>query len=106
MLSLCEAEIIGKSFIFNSMSPNEIIEFCNSGVCERKSFSKGDVSGDSRVDSVDASAILKEYSLISSGKNGTFTEQQSIAADWNGDDHIDSVDASAILAKYAELQTL
>ena len=46
------------------------------------------------------------YSLISSGKNGTFTEQQSIAADWNGDDHIDSVDASAILAKYAELQTL
>lgn len=42
MLSLCEAEIIGKSFIFNSMSPNEIIEFCNSGVCERKSFSKGE----------------------------------------------------------------
>lgn len=120
-VKIISTDAIGKRYDIRSDSSENIADFAITGEIDSaaevyakaqgmaftiKSFSKGDVSGDSRVDSVDASAILKEYSLISSGKNGTFTEQQSIAADWNGDDHIDSVDASAILAKYAELQTL
>lgn len=68
--------------------------------------SKGDVNGDGRVDSVDASAVLAEYALISSGKKGSFTAEQAAAADWNGDGNTDSVDASAILAEYARLQSL
>ena len=67
---------------------------------------RGDVNGDSKVDSVDASAVLAEYALLSSGKKGKFTEEQSKAADWNSDGNIDSVDASAILAEYARVQTL
>lgn len=69
-------------------------------------FIKGDVNGDKRVDSVDASTVLKEYSVISSGGKASFTEEQSEAADWNADRRVDSVDASAILAEYARLQTL
>ena len=66
----------------------------------------GDVNGDKRIDSVDASNVLKEYSILSSGGISTFTKAQCEAADWNGDDRVDSVDASAILAEYARLQTL
>ena len=68
--------------------------------------SQGDVNGDGKVDSVDASAVLAEYALLSAGKNGKLTEKQSKAADWNSDGNIDSVDASAILAEYARVQTL
>ena len=68
--------------------------------------SQGDVNGDGKVDSVDASAVLAEYALLSAGKKGKLTEKQSKAADWNSDGNIDSVDASAILAEYARVQTL
>lgn len=120
-VKIISTDAVGKRYDIRSDSSVNIPDFAITGEIDSaaedyakaqgmaftiKSFSKGDVSGDSHVDSVDASAIMKEYSLISSGKKGTFTEQQSAAADWNGDDHIDSVDASAILAKYAELQTL
>ena len=67
---------------------------------------RGDVNGDGKVDSVDASAVLSEYALLSAGKKGKLTEEQSKAADWNSDGNIDSVDASSILAEYARLQTL
>ena len=69
-------------------------------------YEKGDVNGDNCVDSVDASTVLKEYALASSGQESIFDEHQSTAADWNGDNNIDSVDASAILSEYAKLQTL
>lgn len=67
---------------------------------------RGDVNGDGKVDSVDASTVLAEYARLSSGGKGRFTEEQSRAADWNGDEKVDSVDASAILAEYARVQTL
>lgn len=66
----------------------------------------GDVNSDGKTDSVDASAILAEYALVSSGKNGKFTAEQSKNADWNGDGKVDSIDASSILKEYARLQTL
>ncbi|MCR4795526.1 MAG: leucine-rich repeat protein [Ruminococcus sp.] len=68
--------------------------------------SRGDVNSDGKIDSVDASAVLAEYALLSSKGKGRFTEAQSKAADWNGDEKVDSVDASAILAEYARVQTL
>jgi hypothetical protein len=69
-------------------------------------ITKGDVNGDNCIDSVDASVVLKEYSLASSGQESILTDDQKKAADWNGDDKTDSVDASAILAEYARVQTL
>lgn len=69
-------------------------------------ITKGDVNGDNCIDSVDASAALKEYSLASSGKESILTDDQKKAADWNGDNKIDSVDSSAIMAEYARVQTL
>ena len=45
---------------------------------------------------------MREYALVSSGKDSTFTDKrQALAADVNGDGRADSVDASAILAYYA-----
>lgn len=61
----------------------------------------GDVNNDGRIDSVDASAILREYSMTSSGSGSEFDGAQTSAADVNGDGRIDSVDASTILAYYA-----
>lgn len=65
-------------------------------------FTLGDINGDKRIDSVDASGILAEYALISSNSaGGTFTEAQKKAADVDKNGKIDSVDASRILAYYA-----
>lgn len=61
----------------------------------------GDINNDGRIDSVDASAILREYSIISSGNGSEFDGNQASAADVDGDGKIDSVDASAVLAYYA-----
>ena len=64
----------------------------------------GDVNDDKRTDSVDASMILKQYALLSTG-SGNFTDKQKKAADVNTDGLIDAVDASNILAYYTYLST-
>ena len=64
----------------------------------------GDVNDDKRADSVDASMILKQYALLSTG-SGNFTDKQKKAADVNTDGLIDAVDASNILAYYTYLST-
>lgn len=61
----------------------------------------GDIDGNGVVDSADATAVLAEYSLMSTGEDGEFTPQQKAAADVNGDRIIDSNDASKILAYYS-----
>ncbi|MCQ2468944.1 MAG: dockerin type I domain-containing protein [Ruminococcus sp.] len=61
----------------------------------------GDVNGDKKVDSRDASAVLIEYAKSSTVAGGSFTETQKLAADINGDKKVDSRDASAILLYYA-----
>ncbi|MDE5582876.1 MAG: leucine-rich repeat protein [Ruminococcus sp.] len=68
-------------------------------------YNNGDVNFDGFVDSVDSSAVLLEYSLMSTGNSGTFSDFQRIPADFNNDGFIDSVDASLILMEYAILQT-
>lgn len=65
----------------------------------------GNVNGDSLIDPNDATAILAEYSKISTGAEGTLSESAKKAADVNADDIIDSNDASAILSYYSYIST-
>ena len=65
----------------------------------------GDVNGDMKVDSRDASLILGYYSNVSTGSDGGFTNSQESNADVNSDSKIDSKDASAILAYYSFIST-
>ncbi len=65
----------------------------------------GDVNTDDAVDSVDASIILKAYSLKSTGHKLELTDEQFEKADANGDQAVDSVDASLILMYYAAYST-
>ena len=63
---------------------------------------KGDVTGDGIIDAVDASAVLTEYALISTGSPLSFNAEQNIAADYDDNGTANAVDASLILEKYAE----
>ena len=73
---------------------------------EGSSASKlGDVNGDGAVDAKDASAILAEYSRLSTNADPTFIDAQKKAADVNNDGNTDAKDASAILAYYSFLST-
>ncbi|MDE5853695.1 MAG: N-acetylmuramoyl-L-alanine amidase [Ruminococcus sp.] len=65
----------------------------------------GDVNGDKIINASDASCILKEYSIVSTGGETTFSDKLKKAADINSDDIIDSADASSILAFYSYLST-
>ena len=68
-------------------------------VCWRKKC------GDCKIDSSDAPLILIEYSIISTGGMGTFSESVKKLADVNKDGAIDSKDASAILSYYSYVST-
>ena len=65
----------------------------------------GDVNMDNSVNASDASLILTEYALISTGNTATFTLKQNDAADVNGDKEINAIDASLVLAYYAHTST-
>ncbi len=65
----------------------------------------GDVNVDNMVDAVDASFILQEYALLSTGNSGNFTDIQKSIADINSDGMIDAVDASLVLQYYAYIST-
>ena len=68
-------------------------------------YSTGDVNGDKDINSLDASDVLAEYARISTGRTGTFNEDQKKAANVNFDDEINASDASLILAYYAYSST-
>lgn len=65
----------------------------------------GDVNGDGKVDSSDASLVLAEYAQLSTGKNSVLSETAAKLADLNKDGKIDSSDASMILAYYSHVST-
>lgn len=65
----------------------------------------GDVNGNGIVDASDASCILEEYSILSTGGEPTFSDELKKASDVNSDGMIDSSDASEILAFYSYLST-
>lgn len=64
------------------------------------SYCLGDVNNDGSINSTDASLVLEQYGLLSTGKNATITENQLKAGNVNDDSSVDSSDASAILAYY------
>ena len=64
-------------------------------------YTLGDVNKDGQINSLDASSILKYYSLISTSKDGGYNDNQKLAADVDHDCLINAVDASIILAYYA-----
>ena len=49
--------------------------------------------------------ILVQYTYLSTGESGTFTEAQAAAADINGDGMIDSSDATLVLIYYSYIST-
>lgn len=65
----------------------------------------GNPNGDSLIDASDATEILAEYSRLSTGGAGNFTDAKKKAADVTGDGNIDSNDASSILAYYSYAST-
>ena len=58
----------------------------------------GDVNGDGKVDSIDATLVLQHYANINQ-----LSEDAQTAADVNQDGKADSIDATLILQKYAGL---
>ncbi|MBQ8960044.1 MAG: leucine-rich repeat protein [Ruminococcus sp.] len=62
----------------------------------------GDLDGDTRIDSSDASAVLVEYAAIQTGAEPSVDKS---IGDVNGDGYIDSSDASDILQYYSFTQT-
>lgn len=72
-----------------------------------KNVSDGDINGDSEINAVDASLILREYAMLSSGTHtGSFSEAQTKAADIDENGLIDAVDASRVLSYYAYVSTI
>ncbi|MBR6385613.1 MAG: hypothetical protein IKS03_05800 [Ruminococcus sp.] len=65
----------------------------------------GDIDDNGTIDSIDASAILKEYSLTSTQKEPTFSNVQKKFADTDGNGTVDSSDASLVLKYYAYTST-
>ena len=65
----------------------------------------GDVNKDGMVDASDASLVLVEYAILSTGGDKTLTGELEIVADVNSDGTVDASDASLILSFYAFLST-
>lgn len=65
----------------------------------------GDLNGDGKIDSFDASLVLGAYASFSSGKGYNLEESQIKAADVNHDGIIDSSDSSRILEYYAKVSS-
>jgi len=65
----------------------------------------GDVNKDGLIDAIDATLVLAEYALLSTGDESTFDVAQANSANINTDDYIDAVDATHILSYYAYLST-
>ena len=72
---------------------------------ETGDLSLGNVNYDARIDASDASSVLVEYSLLSTGRVGNFNAEQNKSADVNFDGRIDASDASTILVYYSYVST-
>lgn len=67
---------------------------------DKITYSTGDVNGDGIVDGIDATLVLRAYTLIIAGQNCDFSDEQMVAADINGDSIVDGIDATHILRYY------
>jgi hypothetical protein len=91
-----------KGSTLEKMAKDEKIKFV--ALDEENNESLGDTNGDGKVDSVDASYILKAYSEFSTG-TAQPTEEQLACCDITNDGKIDSVDASKVLSYYSAVST-
>jgi hypothetical protein len=64
----------------------------------------GDLNGDGKIDSVDASNLLQAYAVFATGQAQP-TEHELAVSDVNYDGKIDSVDASKVLSYYAYISS-
>ena len=83
--------------LFKGDTPN----IQNIFMLSRSKLELGDPTGDSMIDARDASFVLAEYSLLSTGGASHLTTVEKTAADANKDGQIDSKDASLMLGMYA-----
>lgn len=67
--------------------------------------SLGDADGDGKVDASDATSILVNYSILSTGGISELTDQLMKAADVNEDGKVDSSDATYALQYYSYTST-
>ena len=67
---------------------------------ETQATTLGDVNGDGRIVSVDASNILASYAVFSTGQASPTTKEIA-SSDVNSDGKVDSIDASKVLSFYA-----
>lgn len=61
----------------------------------------GDVNFDGTIDAIDASLVLTDYAETATGKSGSFSDVQKIAADVDENTENNALDASYILSYYA-----
>lgn len=66
----------------------------------------GDVNRDRLIDAGDASAVLAEYSVMSTGSEGTFGGYKLYSGDYDHNGVIDASDATDILVEYSRLSTI
>lgn len=66
----------------------------------------GDVNRDGFINAADASDVLAEYSLMSTGNAGSFGGYKLYTGDFDRNGRIDASDATAILLEYSRLSTL
>lgn len=64
----------------------------------------GDINCDGFINSVDASIVLYEYSILSIGEKSTFDQYQQYVGDYSKDSVIDAIDSALILQEYTRLQ--
>lgn len=69
------------------------------------SFMLGDVDFDNIITASDATLVLREYTLLGSNADSTFSSAQKKAADVNGDGKITGSDAQMILEYYTYLSS-
>lgn len=68
-------------------------------------YSLGDLNDDGKIDSTDASSVLREYSLASTEKPTSFTDAQKKAGNVDGSGSVDATDASTLLRYYSYTST-
>ena len=66
---------------------------------------KGDIDGNSKIDSSDASAILQEYAKLSTGGKSGLDNDAKAVSDVDGDGTVSAKDASIVLEYYSYVST-
>ena len=99
-------DVCGQEIVTTTLSVSTVTTTVTTATDQKTSqFDIGDVNNDGQINAVDASSVLSYYAMISTNKDGGYTEEQKLAADVNNDGQINAVDASCILSYYAYVST-